>query len=149
MSNTKQTGCLVLAPAPATSIPRNRLLEYLHDCGFIGDAFSNGSTADFLIGERFLQLITFMGCSPHIELTPPADGRSFCHVRIRGPLDQPLLLAGGNAQAPRCPSCRGRIEPWRELLDEWHNQAASPIVTCPHCGEKQRPMELNWRRQAG
>jgi hypothetical protein len=150
VSGDKQTGCLVLAPHPECGPPgRERVLDFLRASGFVGEPFSGADAEGFLIGESFLQLITFMGCSPHIELSPPADGASFCHVRLHGPLDAPRLLAGRNAQPPRCASCRGRIEPWREVLQDWRRQPAASSVSCPRCGQRQRPMDLDWRRQGG
>ncbi len=150
MGNLKQTGCLVLNPAATAEPPaRDALLQYLVSVGFIGEAFGGSDADGFLIGDSFLQLITFMGCSPHIELQPPADGGNFCHIRLRGPLQDPVLMAGRNAQAPRCRACGGRIEPWREALDDWRLQPTDPIVSCGRCGEQQRPMDLDWRRQAG
>jgi len=150
MSNAKQTGCLVLAPAPTGEPPeRAVLLDHLRDIGFIGESFTRGQEQGFLIGDRFLQLITFMGCSPHIELTPPEDGGSFCHVRLLGPEAEALLLIGRNAQAPRCGECRGRIEDWREQSEAWRQQPSLNQVSCPRCGALQRPVDLDWRRQAG
>jgi hypothetical protein len=150
MRNLKQTGCLVLTPAPAAPPPsREATIEHLDRSGFIGEAFDAGGKQGFLIGERFLQQLTFMGCSPHIELSPPEDGGSFCHVRIRGPLQEPILLAGRNAQPPRCASCRGRVEAWRESLAAWRRRPAEAQVICPRCGKAQHPMDLDWKKQAG
>ena len=143
-------GQLILHPNdPAHSAAPPAVLKALADIGFIGDAFGEPGEQRYRVGERFLQLITFMGCSPHIELEPPSeDSLNFCHIRIHGPLNQPLILWGRNTTAPRCPRCRKRITEWRRRIGEWERLAEAPFP-CPHCHETIAPIHLDWRRQAG
>jgi len=148
--HTRQTGQLLLALATSGSIPeRAVLIDYLQRRGFLGSALEGMGGDAFRVGEAFLQLITFMGCSPHIELEPPPQGGPFCYVRIDGPWSEPLLRHGRNTQAPRCCACRARITDWQGLLPVWLERTQDPIVDCPRCDHRQRPLDLGWRRTAG
>ena len=150
MTDTKQTGRLVLAPlSPLDAPPMAPLLDYLTSSGFIGAALPGEHPGEYFIGERFLQQITFMGCSPHIELEPPADGSSFCHIRLNDALNQPVLLHGRNTQPPRCGSCRKRLPNWKDSLQEWVGSPTQSQIECPHCGEIQSAIDLGWRQSAG
>jgi hypothetical protein len=147
LSINKGTGRLVLAPADALQAPPMEALNtYLRDCGLLGEPLPGGR---FRVGERFLQLITFMGCSPHIELEPPTHGGSFCHLRLLGPFTTARLLLGRNTQPPRCHACRSRVSRWQEQLPGWCERPAEPTVTCPRCGHRQRPVDLGWRQSGG
>ena len=146
------SGCLILAPdASNTVIPEfATLLTYLQDSQFIGMPLDEHCGAgSFRVGEAFLQLITFMGCSPYIELEPPANGGPFCYIRLEGPWVDPRLRYGHDTQGPRCHACRHRLPDWREFLTLWLAQPQAMIVECPRCGHKQRPLDLGWRREAG
>jgi DNA-directed RNA polymerase subunit RPC12/RpoP len=150
MAGDKQTGRLVFAPVPADSLPdRARVVAYLQEKGIVGAPLKPAGDEAFLIGDGFLQQITFMGCSPHIELEPPADGGSFCHVRLTGPLPAPVLLHGVNTQPPRCAHCRKRLPDWRERLREWSQAPQKAHIVCPHCGREQNATTLGWRQSAG
>jgi hypothetical protein len=96
-------------------------------------------------GKRFLQLITFMGCSPHIRFEPRhADDDDYCFIRILE-FDEPRLLVSDRSRTPGCPHCRKpAIADW-SLLE---NGQSTP-VTCQHCGAMSRPEELRWRNDAG
>lgn len=147
MPNPGHTGRLSLAPGDVRSAPDySTVLGYLCGGGFIGQALGDGR---YRVGEEFLRLISFMGCSPHIELDAQDPDASFCHVRLQGPLEDPVLLLGRNAQAPRCKACRGRMDDWREHSAAWPHQARQPCAVCPRCGAEQCPIDLNWRRSAG
>lgn len=170
-SSPNSTGCLVLAPNATTipSIPSwQTLLNYLQNSNFIGlplparvqmIANDNGVDVDvplnnngnnsFYVGCDFLQLITFMGCSPHLQLEPSPNGEPFCYIRLEGIWDVPQLRYGNNTQAPRCSSCQLRIHNWRDLLPLWLAQPQQLLITCPQCGCKQRPIDLRWRKEAG
>jgi len=149
MPANSQTGRLLLTPlSPQRTPPPAAVLDYLREADFIGRSL-DAAEETFVVGERFLQLITFMGCSPHIELEPPADGGPFCHVRLIGPLPQPQLLQGENTQPPRCAQCRGRLTQWREGLPDWCADPEGAEIRCPRCGHRQTPVELGWRRHAG
>jgi DNA-directed RNA polymerase subunit RPC12/RpoP len=124
-------------------------MDYLQGSGFLGSSLVNLGAAAFQVGEAFLQFITFMGCSPHIEMEPPPQGGPFCYVHIDGPWLRPLLRHGRNTQAPRCSACRGRITSWRELLPAWLERPQDPLIDCPRCGHRQCPLDLGWRREAG
>lgn len=150
MPPNSQTGRLLLAPDSLERMPPAPLVvACLRETGFVGRPLDVGNLDVFLVGDNFLQLITFMGCSPHIELEPPGDGGSFCHIRLIGPLPDLQLMRGENTQPPRCVQCRGRLSDWQEQVAGWCAHPERCDVLCPRCGHRQRPVELGWRRNAG
>jgi hypothetical protein len=150
VSSSRHTGHLLLAAAdPEQEPPTAPLLDHLHRTGLLGPPLDAGGGQHFLIGQAFLQLITFMGCSPLLELEPPPDGGPFCHLRIDGPWPAPQLRHGRNTRGPRCAACRTRFADWRELLPRWLERPMETSVQCPRCGHYQRPLDLTWRREAG
>ena len=150
MSGSRQTGRLVLAPeTPARAAEPESLIRVLRDTGLIGVPLGNGQDPAFLVGDAFLQVITFMGCSPHVELTVPAGGGSFCHVRLHGPHPSPILMFGRNTRPPRCCACRKRVAEWTPQAQAWRRNPDMARVECPHCTRQQRPMDVLWRQDAG
>jgi hypothetical protein len=52
----------------------------LRQIGLIGDSIMVDGESRYQAGEHFLDSISFLGCSPYIELEPGADDTPFCHV---------------------------------------------------------------------
>jgi hypothetical protein len=92
MNHTTHTGRLVLTPQDPYLLPDQpeSILDALHEIGFIGEALKE--PPGYLPGERFMQLVSFMGCSPYIRLQPDGSGEPFCHLRLEGPHPRPILL---------------------------------------------------------
>ena len=108
-----------------------------------------GETNSFLCGEKFTQLITFMGCSPHLVFEPPADGSDkYCHVILHqyGTIQ---LLTGQQTAPPRCPSCRHRISDWKQYRQQWHDNTTTQTWRCPKCETTSYPWQLDWRQSGG
>lgn len=142
-------GRLLLTPLDPERAPAaTPLLKVLEESGFLGPPWPTGGPAAFLAGPRFTDWISFLGCSPHIRLEPPADGGAFCHIRLLGPYTEPRLCQGRHTPPPRCPTCRARLTDWRERVDHWRRQPRQP-VPCPHCGTPHPPLALVWRQGAG
>jgi len=141
------TGRLLLSPQDPFLLPEQAsLATTLSEAGLLGTPLE-GHTNAFAVGERFLQLVIFAGCSVRIELSPMGEA-PFCHVRFTGPFRQPVFLSGRNTRPPRCRSCRGRLWSWRDLLPDRDN--AQPVrITCPTCGEASPPWGYDWKGQAG
>jgi Zn ribbon nucleic-acid-binding protein len=138
------SGRLILFPdTPDSPAPEpGALMQFLQRIGLAGDPL-DPAQATYLVGSRFMQLVSFMGCSPYLQLKPPEDGGSgFCHIALLGPFEQPRFLYGANTRPPRCPACSQPIKAWRENL-------ALNRITCDNCGNISRPDELEWRRNAG
>ncbi|MGD8514698.1 MAG: hypothetical protein PVF52_03720 [Granulosicoccaceae bacterium] len=137
-----QDNCLVITPCdPQASLPAvDDMLALLRDIGLAADGFDWHGAQHYLPGERFLDLITFLGCSPSINIEPSGDGSEFCHIAIAR-YDTPQVFAADNARTPRCLHCKQELPNWRD----WQY---SPLVeyACPHCGEPLRLDRLNWRR---
>jgi len=146
MANEK----LVLqAPTDQTPVNQESLVTRLVDLGFIGAGYG-ASQGVYLVGPRFLQLITFLGCSPYLQLAPPADGsENFCHIRLVGPFQRARLLCAGNTRPPRCPGCGKGLTQWHQLDPLWTEGGAEQEVACLACGQSSSPVDLNWRRKAG
>lgn len=145
------TGRLVLTPEDTFYVPADvaALLARLRGIDFIGAHILPENEADYLLGERFMQLVTFMGCSPYIQLKPTEDSKPFCHLKIDGPYTDPVFLGGKNSNAPSCKACRKRIPQWEALINAWSKQPQRYQATCPHCGNLQNPATYNWRQAAG
>ncbi len=122
------------------------LIAPLRAIGLIGAPWTGGGAHRFLIGDHFLQLVTFMGCAPAIALEPPADGGAFCHVGLRL-LAAPRLFADRAQFNPRCPACGRRSPAWREALPAWVEDPALPQA-CPLCGEASAAGDLDFRQGA-
>lgn len=158
MGNNSHTGCLMLVPGLSNEkVPEIMpLLDYLQHSGFISTSLmEQGTPHSFLVGDAFLQILTFMGCSPHINLEPTTEDKKFCYVRIDGPWPLPELRYGQNTQMPRCCACKGRVmttslpeHSWHQWLPSWLADPYSYSITCTRCGQRQRPLDLNWRREA-
>ena len=145
------TGRLVLTPQDPFHLPQSidRILERLRSIQFCADRVRGMDGRHYLLGERFMQLVSFMGCSPFIQLEPTPDGQPFCHLFFDGPHPQPIFLRGRNTGSPRCDACRKRIPNWQTLLEAWEKDPQSTLASCPHCGHRQNPATYNWRQSAG
>ena len=145
-------GRLILHPAPPTAIPASNaeLIKELRDIGFVSSAWEATPDKRYLAGARFLQLVTFLGCSPYVPLQPPADGSlNFCHVSLSGPWNSVRFIAGSTSASPRCPDCRRKNPAWKQMIEAWQKDRASYRWTCPACGATSEVASLNWRQGAG
>jgi hypothetical protein len=138
---------LVLHPTAGIRPPDDWLLR-MERIGLLGRGIGDDPQR-YLVGAGFLQLVTFMGCSPAIRLEPANDqDREFCHIRIHGPWPDLHFLFGRNTRPPRCPACRGGIDPWRDRLETILGQPEQ-AQNCPRCAAESPPVAWNWRQQAG
>lgn len=144
------TGNLALHPPASVPAPDFDLLQKkLEKIGLIGEAIP-GNGRNYLAGDRFLQLITFLGCSPFIRTEPKnEEDRDYCHVRFIGPFDKPGILYGDNTRSPRCPGCGQGISDWEASLDKEKQINSTAILSCTACGEETPVTGIKWRQQAG
>lgn len=142
---------LILCPAdPQHHLPNKRDLLYrLEQAGFIGTPLMLEGQQHYRPGDRFLQLLTFLGCSPVVSLGEPgATGDEYCHIKLDGSYDRPRFLAGSNVKTPRCPGCGFRIDAWQQLVAQWQDGPGEPWQ-CPLCGKVYHVPQLRWRQCAG
>ena len=137
-------GKLILYPTdPETAPPAAQALSNsLHLLGLIGQPLGTDANG-FLAGEHFLQLISFVGCSPAVCLNPQEERTTgLCHLSILGPFDSPQLLFSQDCRPPRCPSCQQSLPNWKEFADKRE-------IVCKRCGASQQGGDITWGRRAG
>jgi hypothetical protein len=148
---TIHTGRLVFTPADPFHLPPDipAIIERLRRIEFCAEPVSGLNGHHYLLGRRFMQLVSFMGCSPFIHLQPTEDDQPFCHLIVDGPYPEPVFLQGRNTTPPSCEQCRKRIPDWQPLIEQWRRRPQTFLATCPHCGHRQNPVSYNWRQSAG
>ena len=119
------------------------LREALQELGLIAAGSASEEPAEFLVGAQFLQLVTFLGCSPHVVLDPddPEQGQTACCVRL---LNYPEVnfVSARPDPAVRCANCRAPAEPsGPHRSDESYR--------CEQCGKESGLTDLDWRQGAG
>jgi hypothetical protein len=99
---TIHTGRLVFTPADPFHLPPDipAIIERLRRIEFCAEPVSGLNGHHYLLGRRFMQLVSFMGCSPFIHLQPTEDDQPFCHLIVDGPYPEPS-------------SCKAAIPPRR------------------------------------
>ena len=138
------------------------LIARLREVAFLGEKFGEklGDQLDkpfdrerqnrFFVGERFLHDITFMGCSPAVELTPPTNGsQDFCHIHFSGITPEPRFRCASQNVFARCPHCRKRIGNWEQAVSSWSQDSSADNFHCDKCGEPVSLYQLSWRHTAG
>ena len=116
------------------------LIKLLDETGLAGESLQKTETS-FLVGEKFLDYISFMGCSPKIKFDNKDNDDKFTFIRIITAADI-KALTGKHSFAPHCPQCKKPEKNWRELLKD--NQ-----LTCSHCQNNSDAWSYNWRKSAG
>jgi hypothetical protein len=150
---------LLLLPAnpSAKAVGLDVLAGHLQANGLIGAPVELQDGHFYPTGDRFLQLITFLGCSPLIELEPPANpaelesasaaGR-FCHVYLRE-TSAIQFRADAATPHPRCRQCRAPQPEWRTWLQAWRADPVQDSWSCEACGFAGHLTDLVFRKTAG
>ncbi|MCW8830686.1 MAG: hypothetical protein OQK32_04100 [Gammaproteobacteria bacterium] len=116
------------------------LIKFLQEAELAGNTLNNDKNS-FLVGEKFLDHISFMGCSPNIKLEDESSNGKFTFVRITTTKNI-TTLTGKHSFAPHCPHCKKPEKNWRELL-------LDNRITCSHCQQTSDAWSYNWRKSAG
>lgn len=140
-----QVPFLVLYPEDRNYSPSRpeTYVDTLTALGLLGSHWRNDR---YQVGERFLDLITFLGCAPSIELTPQPDINDFrfCHIRLPDPADTHRLIISRLAPPPRCPICKtarpAEAQGIKSLL-------ANTQLKCPSCGHIEGASQWVWRKK--
>ena len=140
---------LVLSPQDPFWTPPDdvSLGQFLQSIELIGEPYQNQSR--FLAGDRFLELVAFMGCSPDIRFEPGDDSSSFCSIQLQPHTNTIEFHCGDHAHTPRCTRCRAPVGNWQDKIAEWKNQGADSLWACRNCKHAASPWEFNWRKSAG
>jgi len=150
---------LILLPADPTcpAISTERLAAELQGIGLIGLPARVNNEIFYPTGENFLQLISFLGCSPSIELEPPTDplavaadsaAGKFCHVFLSS-TDTLLFRSDPHTSAPRCPQCHTPVVDWPSRLHAWQMDPENSEWHCKQCLYTGDITRLGFRKSAG
>lgn len=150
---------LILLPADpdCPAVSTDRLATELQAIGLIGPPRLLDNDRFYPTGAHFLQLITFLGCSPMIELEPPSDPVTlasdsahgkFCHVFLSSS-ETLRFRADPRTPIPRCPACRAPLTDWQPLLHAWQTHPENSAWQCKQCGHRADITALSFRKSAG
>jgi hypothetical protein len=144
-----ENALLVLCPdEPRWTLPENHSLEeFLQSIQLIGAPLDGDRK--FLAGDRFLELIALLGCSPGIRLEPGEDKLPFSYVRLLPRTDAIEFHSSTHTHAPRCPQCRSPVTDWKSEISNWQQHGTEIPWTCTACGLTAEPWQYNWRKSAG
>lgn len=112
-----------------------------------------GQTDHYLVGERFFEHISFLGCSPALKTAPASAGErgaeaEFCHIGVDCS-DDVKFIGGNNVRPPQCPQCKAVDEDWQSLIPFWRKAPEVFTRQCIGCGATKPLHMYNWRRTAG
>jgi hypothetical protein len=149
---------LVLYPAQVDrpAVETATLLAALRAIGLVAAPACHDPAYGYRAGDHFLQLVSFLGCSPAIELDPPADpgeceracaSGSLCHIRLPAMEHRIRFRADDRLPAPRCPHCRKTEDRWPLLIERWHANPHVERWACRECGYRGRLFDLNFRHR--
>lgn len=146
---------LVIYPVETNYAPDDIqvLVQALAEIEFIGEQFiPPGQDQDnqlrYLVGQQFLKYMTFLGCSPAIEIEPQENGsEDFCHIVISPVNEKMQFCADAAGKGPRCPHCRHEEKDWQYLVSKYHENISTEY-RCPECQQVTPLLKMNWRKSA-
>lgn len=143
---------LILIPKDAEFYPPEpeKIVSGLQNIGFIAASIDSPSVGSrYHAGERFLDLITFVGCSPVVMTGDEhVNNSNFYHIHISHTSSTPFLIISKQCQ-PRCPHCRKPVANWNTALSSWQDQQERELLICSHCGGELDVFSMAWRREGG
>lgn len=127
---------------PQQEVQPKKIIEALTETQFVQNReFQHNH---YLPGENFLSLITFLGCSPNINLSPD-DGDQHCYIALLETFPEEKCLGYTHTANPKCPACTKRINNWQQ--GNWLQSGA--ICICDKCQSQTTYANLNWKQECG
>ena len=144
-----KSALLVLCPAEPGWLPADArgFEQILESIQLIGEPLSGDH--EYLAGDRFLDLIAFMGCSPDINLHPGENQQQFCYIRLLSNPQSTEFHSCEHTHAPRCPHCSAAVADWRKRIGQRPDMSDEACWRCDACGQISAPWRYNWRKSAG
>lgn len=118
------------------------IIDTLISAEFINAEIYNNN--HYLPGENFLSLITFLGCSPNINLSP-TENEAHCFISLLEQTPHAQCLGYTSTVNPKCPNCKKRIADWKS--ENWNE--TGEICFCDKCNTQTPYAELNWKQECG
>ncbi|MCW9023391.1 MAG: phage terminase large subunit family protein [Gammaproteobacteria bacterium] len=143
---------LVLHPKNMSYAPESwdDIVMVLREEAFLGERYTVDEPGRYFIGDSFLQMITFMGCSPHIELEPlEQGGLDFCHVAFSEISSLAQFRHHERDVFARCPECGRRDQTWHDFINAWEQAPETTQYHCTKCETVSAAEDIRWRNSAG
>ncbi|MCK4710218.1 MAG: hypothetical protein KAU21_16495 [Gammaproteobacteria bacterium] len=113
------------------------LINHLTELGFIS---SSANSLNLYAGNKLMDFITFLGCSPALKLGEIESTIKIHHFK------QLTGLGGESIETIRYPTCKHPIHDPAKLLKSFTETAS---WQCPNCELKGEIDAINWRKSAG
>ena len=142
--NTSTPQCsLFLHPKKQGFMPEDTSLfiSQLQNTNFISKQI-NKQINSFYTGNRYLDYIAYLGCSPAIQFEENETSANFCKIKIHQYNTAKLITSKIQSRPPHCPNCHKPVKNWRD------NQTQETIF-CDLCNTNSHIIDFNWRKMAG
>ncbi len=143
MNSSTSTCALYLCPGQQDFTLRDisTFVTQLQQNGLISEAITERENS-FFAGQRFLDYVAYMGCSPAIQFEASDTSKNFCHIKIHQYDTAKLIVSQKQSRAPHCPNCNRPVKDWL------HNKTEETI-RCNLCNTTANIGDFNWRKMAG
>lgn len=123
-------------------LDKSTLESVLSDIEFIG---KKQAEYRFEVGDKFLSLLCFMGCSPNIELEPQ-ENKPYCYIEIET-VQAAQFISGKNRRKVVCPECKTTLENIGAIFLKDTKDLNK--YDCPECNKHTFNLnKMNWRKTA-
>ena len=123
-------------------------IKLLQDIHFIGDKLTYNNDQFYLVGDKFLNLITFCGCSTSIQTDPDENNSNFVAIKLSTFTDKQYFYLGKVPFNYSCSNCKSSINLTDNNIKRFSIKQ-DDYFTCPECNHHNYYHQINWRRKAG
>lgn len=143
MNSSTSTCALYLCPQQHDFTVRDisTFVTQLQHNGLISEAIADRKNS-FFTGQRFLDYVAYMGCSPAIRFEASDTSKNFCHIKIHHYDTAKLIVSQKQSRAPHCPNCNRPVK-------DWLRNKTEETIRCNLCNTTANIGDFNWRKVAG
>lgn len=151
--------CLVLAPVNQGNLITDQscIVDLLSRLQLIGNPLLQNNIQYYQVGNEYLNLISFLGCSPTFEFSIPSDikqsgldstNNKYYYIKIIIESNKTRFMHSDFSVKARCPNCRKHLPNWKKLIVDWTASNTSQFQ-CVFCQIMSNVEKIEWGKSAG